>query len=451
MSKAFTNYSEKIKKILLKNDIKPGDKIKITKQNISYEGFILPRFEVGDPNVIQIKLDNGYNIGISYSPETEITALSEGFQLETFPSLEIKQDSKLPNISLIATGGTIASRIDYLTGGVVMAMKPEELLFSIPELNTKVQFSTVKQLFQIGSEEIWIKQWKVLAEQIYKEINSGVEGVVVTHGTDVMHFSSAVMSFMLQNLPIPVVFTGAQRSSDRGSFDGALNLICASNVAAYSNIAEVLVCMHSSINDESCILIHGTRARKMHTSSRDAFQSINATPLGLISKDGKLTLYQNNFRIRNKENNVLLDTKFETKIAIVKAYPGSNPELLDWYVDKGYRGIIIEGTGLGHTPTIPPEGEENRSWTPHIQRAVDSGVFIGITSQCIFGRVHPNVYRALRLNRLAGTTYLEDMITETAFIKLGYILAHYSNLEDIEREMLTNYVGEISRRSFIQM
>jgi len=226
-----------------------------------------------------------------------------------------------------------------------------------------------------------------------------------------------------------------------------MNLLSAAHIAGYSDIAEVMVCMHSSTNDDVCSLIRGTRVRKMHTSNRNAFWSINAPILAEVSPNGDLRVFSTDYKQRNKQNEVKLKLNFEEKIAIVKAYPGSNPEIIDWYVDQGYKGIIIEGTGLGHTPTIPPSHEAYRSWTPHIERAIESEIFVGVTSQCIFGRVHPYVYRALRLNKLAGVTYLEDMTTETAYIKMGHILGYYSDIDVIVKEMLTNYVGEISHIS----
>jgi len=281
-------------------------------------------------------------------------------------------------------------------------------------------------------------------------LNSDVKGVIITHGTDTLHFTSAALSFMLKNLNKPVALVGAQRSPDRGSFDGSLNLICSSYFTGYSNIAEVCVVMHGTIEDTFCYAHRGTKVRKMHTSRRDAFQSVNDFPIAKIWHDGKIEIINENYRKRN-EQKVVADTKFESKIALLKFYPGSNPEILDWYVDKGYKGIVIEGTGLGHVATALSSNkkEKNRqklSWLPHIKRAVEKGITIVMTSQTLYGRVNPFVYRNLRLVSEAGVIYAEDMLPETAYVKLGWVLGHTKNKEKIKEMMLTNIAGEINPR-----
>ena len=135
--------------------------------------------------------------------------------------------------------------------------------------------------------EYWVKTARSVAD----EINGGADGVVVAHGTDTMHYTSAALNFMLDT-PVPVVVTGAQRSSDRPSSDAFMNLI-SSVVAAKSDIAEVTLCMHAEEDDSYCLLHRGTKVRKMHTTRRDTFRSINALPIAKIEK-GKLKLVDKN-------------------------------------------------------------------------------------------------------------------------------------------------------------
>jgi len=434
-------YSSNIIKLLKSKDILPGDKIEINQNDKTLIGNLITQNELGNENNIIIKLENGYNIGIKYTNDTTLKKLSGSIKLEDFKIKNATQSQNLPKISLLSTGGTIASRIDYQSGGVVMAMKPEEIFAGLPELFQEITFEDVKHLFSFGSEDLSKNEWKKIAEEVASQINDNdINGVVITHGTDTMGYTSAILSFMLQDLPMPVVLTGAQKSSDRGSYDGATNLIAASRVAAKSDLASVLVAMHHTSDDNYIQLSRGTKVRKMHTSRRDAFQTINESPVGLISPDGKITQLIDDIPKRS-DGNVHLMNKFDDNIALIKIYPGINPELLDWYIDRNVKGIIIEGTGLGHVPTYPDK--TNMSWTPSIQRAIEENIYVGMTSQCLNGRVHPFVYRALRSNYQIGVSYLQDMLPETALLKLGWVLGNY-DYEDLRATMEQNIAGEIN-------
>ncbi|MDH5404458.1 MAG: Glu-tRNA(Gln) amidotransferase subunit GatD, partial [Candidatus Heimdallarchaeota archaeon] len=407
-------YSKKIINKLKLLEINAGDEIQIIQGEKEIKGNLLAQNDLGDPDSILIKLENGYNIGIKFTVDTEIVKLEGIVSLEDFNVFIPKQKPKLPSISLIATGGTIASRIDYQTGGVVMAMKPEEIFASLPELFDEISFKEVKSLFSMGSEDMFSTQWKEMAKISAKQLDSGSKGVVITHGTDTMSYSSAALSFMVQNLSGPIIFTGAQKSSDRGSYDGAVNLIAASRFAAKTEYACVGICMHQSTNDDLCQLTRGTKVRKLHTSRRDAFQAVNDSPIATIDLEGNILMNRNDIPLRS-DGPVELNTNYEDNIALIKLHPGITPELLDWYVDREVKGVILEGTGLGHFPTFPPKEEGHRSWISAIERAIQEDIFVGMSSQCINGRVHPFVYRALRTGYKLGISYLEDMLSETAF------------------------------------
>jgi glutamyl-tRNA(Gln) amidotransferase subunit D len=435
-------YGNKIMDYFKANGISVGDKVRISYNGASIEGELMPSTEYNDPDVLIIKLKNGYNIGIGFSKVKLEKLESPNIPIE-FPKVDLTEQKDLPRISMIYTGGTIGSRIDYKTGGVYMLTKPEELLFDVPEVS-KIANIDIEPLFSIASEDMSYLEWQKIAEDAANALNKGAKGVVITHGTDTMHYTSAALSFMLQDLNAPVVLTGSQRSSDRGSSDAFMNLICSVYAAARSDIAEVGVCMHSTSSDDECAYIRGTKARKMHTSRRDAFRAINGKPLAFIGKDGRIRYNSQYRKVQAGSKEVHAQTKFEPRVAIVKAYPDSEPDIIDFYMGKKYRGIIIEGTGLGHAPVSTSHQEY--LWLPKIKEAADSGMVIGVTSQCIYGRVNSRVYRNLRLMSSAGAVYCEDMTPETAYVKLGWLLGNYDAAKAKEL-MPVNIVGEIGTRS----
>jgi glutamyl-tRNA(Gln) amidotransferase subunit D len=438
------NYSPKIRNILNRNKIKVGDRISVIKGKQSYEGLLMPRTEMGDTNSIVIKLDNGYNIGIRFDKKVKIKKIKKEPRKVKGEVKKLKFDLKKPNISFISTGGTIISRVDYRTGGVSPLEKPEELLANIPELKNIVNIVNVLTPFRKASEDLNYKDWQKLAELTTKELNKN-KGVIITHGTDTLHFTSAALSFMLKNVYKPVVLVGSQRSSDRGSSDAAMNLVCAA-YASISDIAEVGTCMHGSTDDHYCYFTRGTKVRKMHSTRRDAFRSINEKPLAKIYSDGKIDILNKNHKKREDNEKVIADFKFEPKIALLKAYPGSEPDILEYLVKKGYKGFVIEGTGMGHVPT-----SAEKSWIPTIKKLIKDGIPVVITTQTLYGRINTDVYRNLRiLFHEAKAIPAEDMLPETAYIKLGWVLGHSKNLEKVREMMLTNIAGEITKRTEIE-
>ncbi|MGC8478727.1 MAG: Glu-tRNA(Gln) amidotransferase subunit GatD [Candidatus Micrarchaeia archaeon] len=439
-------YSPEVEELLKRNGIKVGDVIRFSSNSMEGEGELMPRSEAGNPSILVIKLKNGYNIGIK-AAGAKIEKIREGeSNSASFPTLKLKQGKGLPKVTLIYTGGTIGSKIDYKTGGVYMLLKPEELFYEVPEISGIADISVVN-LMSIASEDMSPVEWGIMANAVAKAFEDGSRGVVITHGTDTMHYTSSALSFMLKGLNGPVVLTGAQRSSDRGSSDAFTNLIAATALAARSNIAEVGICMHASPSDGKFSFLRGTKVRKMHTSRRDAFRPINELPLASVNlgEDIEIKYREGSYKVTQEKSEKLeVLPNFDSKVAVLKAYPGSDPEIVDHYVEKGYHGIIVEGTGLGHTPvSISHEG---MSWLPHLKNAVEKGLIVGMTSQCVYGRVNPSVYRNLRLLSGAGVVYCEDMNVETAYVKLGWLLANFE--KEKARDLLgKNMAGEIKSRS----
>ncbi len=437
-------YSDELLKLFKSQSIGTGDAIHVESNGLEIDGELMPSTEAGNRNVIVIKLDNGYNVGVMYGKKSKISKLDRAKKSMKFPRKESTAKKGLPKVTLIYTGGTIGSKIDYKTGGVHMLIEPAELLYEVPELS-EIANIEVRHLFSIASEDMSYIEWEKMAKEIEDALNGGSRGVVITMGTDTMHYTAAALSFMLHELNAPVVITGAQRSSDRGSSDAFLNLICSVQLAAKSDIAEVGICMHLTSGDDRCAFIRGTRARKMHTSRRDAFRPINDRPIAIVGRNLDI-LYTNTYNkiTEKKTKKVIAKTKFENRVALLKSHPNFNPEIIDFYVEKGYKGIIIEGTGLGHVPASTEHSE--LLWLGHIKKAIESGLVVGMTSQCLYGRVNSNVYRNLRLISGLGVVYCEDMVPETAYVKLCWLLANHDS-KNAKQLLDRNMVGEINDRS----
>ncbi len=440
-------YSGKAKRVLDKSKVKVGDFVRVHWKGEDLTGWLMPRIETGDQDALVLKMETGYNIGLRDADKIE--KIGPRIEIGKIPTMEIKKHPDLPSIALISTGGTIGTHIDYKTGGVFMCRTPEEIIATVPELTKYVNIRSIQSPFTIASEDMNYTHWQKLAKAVAKELNGGAEGVIITHGTDTLHFTAAALSFMLVNLCKPVALVGAQRSPDRASFDGGMNLVCASRFCT-SDIAEVATVMHATTNDDYCYAIRGTKVRKMHSSKRDAFKAINEKPLAKIFPDGRLEKLNENLKKRG-ENIVRAETDFEPRIAIVKAYPGSDPSIVDYYVQKKFKGIVIEAMGLGHVPTGKSGTRagplaRKLSWLPHIERAVKKGVVVAVTSQTIYGSTNSYVYRNLRLLHTAGAVHCSDMLTETAYVKLGWLLGQKLDREEVKKKMLENIAGEINNR-----
>ncbi len=441
-------YSGKISKVLKSKKINVGDRVIVEKGSKRYAGILMPRIELGNRNAVVLKLDNGYNVGVDFTnakiSKSKTTEPKSVIEEERFELGKVKKEltrvkfsKSKPPVSIITTGGTITSRVDYKTGGVTSLMSPEEMLYNIPELADFVNLRMLNP-FSIMSESMTHLHWQKLANVVAKELRRS-RGVIVTHGTDTLHFTAAALSFMLRDLGKPVVLAGAQRSTDRGSSDGAFNLICSAR-AALSDMAAVGICMHGTINDDYCIFTKGTKVRKMHTSRRDAFRPINDRPLAKVWPDGKIQLMQ---AVPGRSNKVAkADTAFEEKVALIKSYPGCKPDVIDFYVSRGYRGLVLEATGLGQLPTYGKV-----SWLDSMKRATEKGVLLCSAAETLYGRLNPNVYAEGRMCKESGVLYLEDMLPETAYVKLGWVLGHTKNVEKAKGMMLTNYAGEITART----
>ena len=419
---------------------KAGDKVRIKTTEGEYTGILMPAPQLVKTESILLKLSNGYNIGLSKSKVTGVEIL-EQYRAPEAKNAKVNILPGKPTIAVLSTGGTISSKVDYRTGGVYASYTSADILESMPELADRVNLKT-EAVMNVMSEDMTPSNWVSMAEAVAKQLNSGASGVVLTHGTDTMHYSSAALSFLLNGVSKPVVFTGAQRSIDRGSSDAYLNLRCAIAFAS-CDFAGVGLVMHGSMGDTYCLAHNGVRVRKMHTSRRDAFKSINSKPLAKLSHEGLVDFLQDHKK--RSEGKCVVDGVFDTKVAFIKVYPAMDPGILDYFIDRGVHGIVFEGSALGHVPTTVKE----RSLIPGIERVASRGVAMAMSTQCLYGRVNPLVYSNLREVSSRGVVYCEDMLPEVAYVKMMWALGRSRDLARVRDIMLTDFAGEISGRSII--
>jgi len=433
MEDKLKGYKGEAKKLLQKNGIKIWDIIEIKTSKTNLKGILLPRNEYVAPQYIEIKLENNYNVGINVSDVKEIKKTGKKEAKYKIPEKKFPKNKNLSNIKLLGTGGTVASRLDYTTGAVIPSFTPGELFSSVPEL-AEICNLECEVVFEILSENMKPEYWQELAKKVKDAADEGIDGIIIGHGTDTMSFTSAALSFMLQNLSIPVVLTGSQRSSDRPSSDAALNLMNAATVAS-SDIAEVVVTMLGSSSHDYGLIHRGTLVRKMHSTVRSTFRTIDDIPLGMI-KGRKIKMFKNDYKKRIKQE-IIVKKNFEEKIALVYSYPGMENELIEFYIDNGYRGIVFAGTGLGHVSTYVYNA---------IERAIQEGITILMTTQTLHGFVGMNVYSTGRELQNLGVISGGNLLPEVGYVKLGWVLGQTNDLKEIKELLLTNIAGEFIDR-----
>lgn len=425
-------YAEFLSKKLGDAGAEEGCTLSIETSGKSYKGVLMPHHEFSGEDIVILKVKSGYNIGIRIDESAEIEVVSKPVERVKPESAEETKEG-LKTIVLIGTGGTIASYVDYRTGAVHPALSTSDMINAVPEIK-EVANLKAKVLFSIFSENMTVPHWQKLAEAIAEELDGGADAVIVPHGTDTMGYAASAVSFMLGEVSKPVVFVGAQRSSDRPSSDASCNLMAAARFCVEGGRAGVFVVMHDGPGDDSFAVHCGTRVRKMHTSRRDAFKSINVPPVAHVDKDGKIVF--------NAPGRAVSDAKVEarsamcTDVVLLQFYPGMDPALFHDVVMKS-KGVVIAGSGLGHV---------NSNMVPLIREATDAGIIVVVTSQCLNGRTNLNVYNTGRDMLAAGAITVWDMLPETAYTKLMWALANTSSVEAAKVVMQTPLAGEMSDR-----
>jgi len=411
--------------------MKAGDKVKVITKDSEHIGVLMPNEET---DTVVLKLSSGYNVGIEKKHIKKSEVLKKGKPVKD--NVTAHKGSKKPTIAVLHTGGTIASKVDYASGGVTAKFTAADLIEMVPELGKIANIKT-ELVANMMSEDMTFADHVKIAKAVKKWAGK-VKGVIIGHGTDTLGYTAASLSFMFEQINIPVLIVGSQRSSDRGSSDAAMNLICAAKFIMKTDFTGVATCLHHNSSDDTCAIINGTKARKMHTSRRDAFRAINDTPVALVDVSGKIE-YQKEYA---KDKEIVFKSKFSDDVGLIKTYPNMKSDVFEFYTKK-YKGLIIEGTGLGHAPTNL--GKMNLKNYELLKNFIEKGGIVGITSQCIYGRVHSFVYTNLRRLEDIGCVFCQDMFAETAFIKLSWLLGNYPKKA---KELLAqNLRGEITERT----
>jgi len=420
-------YKGKIREFLIQNKVEVGDLVKITSE-LTYSGILMPRYESGDESHVVLKLKSGYNIGIEFE---EIKKIEKIGQIEsgTKDTQILEKDDKLPKLLLLSTGGTIASKVDYRTGAVTPALSAKELYEAVPEI-AKIANVDAEVLFSEYSENLQPEHWLEIAKKIDSVANSDYLGIIIAHGTDTMHYSSAFLSFALSGFKKPIVLVGSQRSSDRPSSDAALNLIGATKFLVQTKSTGIFIVMHQNESDDAIACHLGTRVRKNHTSKRNAFQTVGSEPAFIMYEDKILKNLEKDY-FSEKQYNPRIN--LDTKVALIKYHPGFDPNVIDSLIQLQFKAIIFEGTGLGHI---------GKTMYDSVKKAKENGIFLGMTSQCIDGRVSMTVYESGRDLLDMGIVPLENMIPEVALVKAMWVLGNSNSEDAVKRMMLENYSSE---------
>jgi glutamyl-tRNA(Gln) amidotransferase subunit D len=422
-------YKGKIRDFLISNKVEIGDLVKITSE-LTFSGILMPRYESVDQSQMVLKLKSGYNIGIEFEKITKLEKIGKA-DTQSENSQTVEKDETLPKILLLSTGGTIASKVDYRTGAVTPALSASELYEAVPEI-AKIANVDAEVLFSEYSENLQPEHWLEIAKKVDSVANSDYTGIIIAHGTDTMHYSSAFLSFALSGFKKPITLVGSQRSSDRPSSDAATNLIAATKFLVKTESTGIFVVMHQNESDDAIACHFGTRVRKNHTSKRSAFQTVGTEPAFVVFENKILKNTQKEFFDVNDYNPRI---NLDTKVALVKYHPGFDSKIVESLIELQYRAIIFEGTGLGHV---------GKTMYDSIKKAKESGMFLGMTSQCIDGRVSMTVYESGRDLLDMGITPLENMIPEVALVKAMWVLGNSNSDDEIKKMMLKNYSSEFS-------
>jgi len=424
------------------NLAKQGERIELETENGRQEGVFVKE----DHEFMFIKLKSGYNIGVAKRNVKGIKSMGEPERKHaTDKHITTQKNNKLPTVALLHTGGTIASKVDYETGAVVAKFTPDEIIGLFPDLGGLANISS-RLVSNIMSENMRFYHYNLILHAVVEEAKKGADGVIITHGTDTLHYTAAALSFALENLQIPVVIIGSQRSSDRPSTDSAVNLLCAATFITQAKMPGVFICLHDGPSDDTCIILEGVSARKMHSSRRDAFRPINKSPIAKVDYTAKSVQV---IREKAKPKGDLKVNPFNEniKVGIAKVHPQMFADELAAY--EKFDGLIIEGTGLGHGEILAGDdkSEENKKIKAQLEK-LSKKIPVAMTTQTIYGRVNMNVYSPGRdLLDMGVIGNYCDMTPETAFVKLAWLLSNYKGQAKIKELFEKNLRGEISERS----
>ena len=324
----------------------------------------------------------------------------------------------MKRVMLLATGGTIACTNG--NHGLEPTLHGRNLLEAIQaELPCAVD---AQDVFLMDSSNMQPEEWSALARAVDGALQS-YDGVVITHGTDTMAYTAAALSFMLAGVGKPVILTGSQLPLVHPLTDGRLNLLRAIH-AAMADISGVYVCFDNQ-------LISGVRCVKTHTSSMNAFSSVNEPPAGYFDVEGLHIDHPQPYL--PLEQPYRLRDGIDPRVFLLKLVPGTSPDVLRFVKTAGYRGLVIEAFGLGGLHYI------RRNLVETLGQLVDSGIYVVVVSQCLYEKANLNVYEVghglVRDCILSG----RDMTTEAAVCKMMWALAQEEPAKWLNHRLVGEY------------
>mgnify|MGYP003587815617 FL=1 len=328
----------------------------------------------------------------------------------------------MKKLMILSTGGTIVCT--QTAEGLIPTLSAEDILAYAPGAKKLGDIET-KTILNLDSSNIQPEEWRLIARAVFECLEE-YDGIVILHGTDTMAYTASMLSFMLRNVDKPVVITGSQLPVGHPQTDAKQNLYDALITAA-SGIAGVLV-----VFDHQIML--GCRVAKVRTTSQNAFESINRSPVGWVTL-GQVRLIA---PPEMTQAAPALDDAIESNVFLLKLIPGTRPEVFDDIARLGYRGVVIEGFGLGGLHCL------RRNLLEGIQKLMEANVAVLLTTQCRYEPSDPTVYETGRLALELGIMQAYDMTSECAVTKLMWALAHANTLQEVRQMMYTSYCGEIS-------
>ena len=438
------------------SDMPAGSNVRIRVSTLvgerDFEGTVLPPAGEG---LTTLKLVNGYNLSYPREDVLDIEFLGDAGEGVVQKDSQFEEDESLPEILLIHTGGTIASKVDYDTGAVTAKFEPNELLSSIPELGSIARIR-VHMIGNMWSDDLRPRHWNRMIAASHEAFRDGYAGVVVTHGTDTMHISSAAMSYAWSGdggrPPGRIAFTGSQRSPDRGSSDAAENLISAVYWAAHGPEVtgyrdSAVVVMHDGGSDGRCAVLPGCASRKSHSSKRGAFRSVNQEPVAYVALGADGPRIEDDRSVVSEREVADGPILFDEGCSIheLVAGPHLSPGLLEAVIETAPDAMVIRGTGLGHIPILDPLGDspENGGVADALSAAVEKGIPVIVTAEAVHGPVNMNVYAKGRNQRSIGLIGHGSMCPPgSAVVKLHYLLSKGLDINGVREAWEADLVGE---------